>query len=691
MATAFANYRTERDKIEGFITKFAVKQSNGELNGNSFKYQSEMASVAAREKDSIRIDLDDIAQFEQTDEDLVRSIENNTPRYLSLFCEVIDKLMPLNHEQPDEDMFSPLEEIIHQRVERNRMREGEPLKSKQQPLSIREVKGESIGQLVTVKGIVTRVSNVKPQAVVLAMSCDKCGFENYQEVTSASSTTPMTECISEDCKKNKVKGRLHMQTRASKFVKFQEVKIQEQVLLSSEVFRALCLIKFLQADQVPMGSIPRTMTVHLIEDLVRQVNPGDTVNITGVFMPVPFTGFKAIRANLITDTYLLAQNIVHQKKQYAQMVLDSATSDRIRELTMTPDLFTVLAKSIAPEIYGHEDVKKALLLLLVGGQSKVTEDGMKIRGDLNICLMGDPGVAKSQLLKHISTIAPRAVYTTGRGSSGVGLTASVTRDPVTEEMVLEGGALVLADNGIACIDEFDKMDEGDRTAIHEVMEQQTISISKAGITTTLNARTSILAAANPQQGRYNPRLNATQNINLPAALLSRFDLLFLIRDKPDAEDDLRLAQHVTYVHKHNRHRQTEADASLVDMHLLRHYVSLARTYHPILKKEAKDRLVDAYTALRKNTEMNDVQYTCARSLLSMIRLSTALTRLRFSEEVEVGDVEEALRLLKISKSSIMLTNDDEHRGDPVSQIFRIIRDMLREGQTNEGGLNDEIG
>ncbi|KAJ3201273.1 Mcm2-7 hexameric complex component, partial [Entophlyctis luteolus] len=294
-----------------------------------------VASVAAREKDSIRIDLDDIAQFEQTDEDLVRSIENNTPRYLSLFCEVIDKLMPLNHEQPDEDMFSPLEEIIHQRVERNRMREGEPLnclyftsRSKQQPLSIREVKGESIGQLVTVKGIVTRVSNVKPQAVVLAMSCDKCGFENYQEVTSASSTTPMTECISEDCKKNKVKGRLHMQTRASKFVKFQEVKIQEQ------------------ADQVPMGSIPRTMTVHLIEDLVRQVNPGDTVNITGVFMPVPFTGFKAIRANLITDTYLLAQNIVHQKKQYAQMVLDSATSDRIRELTMTPDLFTVLAKSI---------------------------------------------------------------------------------------------------------------------------------------------------------------------------------------------------------------------------------------------------------------------------------------------------------------------------------------------------------
>lgn len=177
--------------------------------------------------------------------------------------------------------------------------------------------------------------------------------------------------------------------------------------------------------------------------------------------------------------------------------------------------------------------------MLVGGTTKETSDGMKVRGDLNMCLMGDPGVAKSQLLKHICKVAPRSVYTTGRGSSGVGLTASVSRDPVTEEMVLEGGALVMADGGIACIDEFDKMDESDRTAIHEVMEQQTISISKAGITTTLNARSSILAAANPQYGRYNPRMKPTDNINLPAALLSRFDLLFLLLDKPNMETDLR--------------------------------------------------------------------------------------------------------------------------------------------------------
>jgi DNA replication licensing factor MCM7 len=230
-----------------------------------------------------------------------------------------------------------------------------------------------------------------------------------------------------------------------------------------------------------MGHIPRSMTVYLLESQTRQVNPGEIVVISGVLLPIPFSGFKALRAGLITDTYLEAHFIQQMKTQYEDMSLNAEITEKINEIVAAPGVYDRLAQSIAPEIYGHEDVKKALLLMLVGGTSKDTNDGMKIRGDLNICLMGDPGVAKSQLLKHICKIAPRAVYTTGRGSSGVGLTASVTRDNVTDEMVLEGGALVLADNGIACIDEFDKMDETDRTAIHEVMEQQTISISKAYI------------------------------------------------------------------------------------------------------------------------------------------------------------------------------------------------------------------
>ena len=228
--------------------------------------------------------------------------------------------------------------------------------------------------------------------------------------------------------------------------------------------------------------------------------------------------------------------------------------DKVNEICLTSEndnhLFTRLASSICPEIFGMGEVKQALLLLMVGGNLKQMADGMKIRGNINVLLMGDPGVAKSQLLKHISNFAPRGIYTTGKGSSGVGLTASVMRDPVTGELVLEGGALVLADTGICAIDEFDKMDERDRTNIHEVMEQQTVSIAKAGITTSLNARTSVLAAANPLYGRYNPALKPHENINLPAALLSRFDLIFLLLDRSDEELDKMLAFHVASVHKH---------------------------------------------------------------------------------------------------------------------------------------------
>merc|ERR1719147_324553 len=336
---------------------------------------------------------------------------------------------------------------------------------------------------------------------VATYTCDMCGAETYQPISSTS-FMPQINCPAEVCRVNRSGGRLTLQSRGSKFTKFQEIKVQEH------------------SDALPVGHIPRSITVYARGDQTRLCAPGDHVGINGIYLPIKKEGFKAMTSGLLSDTYLEAHRIAKLNKAEDDEVSDAEiTPEELKDLA-EQDFYNKLSSSIAPEIYGHDDVKKALLLLLVGGVDR-NPAGMKIRGNINICLMGDPGVAKSQLLGYMDRLAPRSQYTTGRGSSGVGLTAAVMKDTLTGEMMLEGGALVLSDQGICCIDEFDKMADQDRTAIHEVMEQQTISIAKAGIMTTLNARVSILAAANPAYGRYNHRKSITQNIQLPAALLSR--------------------------------------------------------------------------------------------------------------------------------------------------------------------------
>ncbi|KAA0200883.1 DNA replication licensing factor MCM7 [Fasciolopsis buskii] len=435
--------------------------------------------------------------------------------------------------------------------------------------------------------------------------------------------------------------------------------------------------------------------------------PGDHVLITGVFLPslknAGFSGgghggrtamaVNSASGGLLAETYLEAHSVQLLSKTDDLTESGEPTEDEVERLR-DPEVYSLMAQSLAPEIYGHEDVKKALLLLLVGGVELAPKSGLRIRGNLNICLMGDPGVAKSQLLGFVDRLSTRSQYTTGRGSSGVGLTASVMKDPLTGEMTLEGGSLVLADQGVCCIDEFDKMTEFDRTAIHEVMEQQTISIAKAGILTTLNARVAILAAANPAYGRYNPNRTVEQNIDLPAALLSRFDLLWLIQDKPEREHDLRLAQHITYVHMHGSAPATTENSSLPGSEQqnlftlveLRRLIQTAKAQPaPSVPAHLADYLVGAYVEMRKEARVNkEMTYTSARTLLAIMRLSTARARLRAAFEVTKSDIDEAMRLMEASRASINATTsgDFDRVGRPQSYkdtIYHIVRELTGAG------------
>lgn len=634
--------------------------------------------IANRKRDALVISLDDLEEY-TTEPELVSNIESNTFQYLSLIADAADAVMPAPTDlEISEDVFDIMMDQRMRNSENLESDAGEGItrhpqntippsltrryevlivpRSLSKNLQMRAISSPNIGGLVSFRGIVTQVTDVRPMMTVATYLNDEDGNEYFQEITGKSFNPMIT--MPQAMQGASMKMDLQMQIRGSKFVKYQEARVQEN------------------PDEVPHGSTPRTITVHFRGPLARAVKAGDAVTISGIFLPQPLTGKRAMmRSSLLTSTYLHATHVVQSKISYQEMALNDDLREAIEDLTAEGDTYTRLASSIAPEIYGHEDVKKALLLAMVGGTTRILPDGMKLRGDIHACLMGDPGVAKSQLLRYVSFVSPRAVYTSGKGSSGVGLTAAVVKDPTTNEMCLEGGALVMADKGICCIDEFDKMEETDRTSIHEVMEQQTVSIAKAGITTTLNTRTTVLAAANPAFGRYDIRRSPAENINLPAALLSRFDLLWLILDRPSPEADLSLAQHVLRVHKDGRAPERDTGSKALSADMLRAYIAAAKQYNPYVPSALSEYCASVYAELRAEEAASEVPhtYTTARTLLSILRLSQALARLRFSDEVEQSDVDEALRLMKMSKASLYDDSNAERVQDPISQIFSRIR------------------
>jgi len=651
--------------------------------------------------------LDDIKYFEFDDgldaSEVLMRIVHNAYRYKTLFEEAASRVMPPTLPDP-RNAFSVLTEARKKTVQEARQRAHAELEgavpvpelpaflthtfevvlvplsdSADMPVQgLRDVRATHIGRLTKIRGIVTRVAEVVPRIVVACYTCDVCSTEVYRTVVGRD-FTPETDCQDPLCRKQRHGApTLALRVKYSRFEKYQEFRVQEL------------------PDQVPIGNVPRTVVVEARGENTRQCSAGDIVTVSGCLLPdkrrhVGRTGTQ--QSGLVSQTYLYCMDVARHKKSYADIAVTPELTDKVRALRqeLGEGLYPRLAQSLAPEIYGHADVKKAILLMLVGGSTTTTGDGMRIRGDINIALFGDPGVAKSQLLKHVIQVAPRAVYTTGKGSSGVGLTAAVVRDAVTGETALEGGALVLADMGICCIDEFDKMDDADRTAIHEVMEQQTVSIAKAGITTTLNARTAILAAANPMYGRWNKKISATENINLPAALLSRFDLLFLLLDKTDQDTDRSLAQHVTHVHQFSKH--PELTFTAFEPVFIREFIAQARALHPVIPngndsdprrreqgKRVTARLVEAFVDMRKQDQSdqgnNHAQSAMTpRHLLSILRLATAHARVRGSALLSEDDVDEAIRLVVASKASL---EDDEppaagvDKDDAVSKIYRKI-------------------
>jgi len=539
----------------------------------------------------------------------------------------------------------------------------------------RTLTAKNLGNLVCLEGIITKCSLVRPKVVKSVHYCPATGKtleRAYTDLTSFEAYPSTAAYPTQDEEGNPLQTEFGL----SRYKDHQTMSVQEM------------------PEKAPAGQLPRSVDIIVDNDLVDKTKPGDRVQIIGSYRCMP--GKQGGYTSGSFRTVLIANNVELLSKAVTLNISTYDVQKCKKFAKQKGNVFEMLSKSLAPSIHGHEYIKKALLCQLLGGVEKNLPNGSRLRGDINVLLMGDPSVAKSQLLRYVLYTAPRAITTTGRGSSGVGLTAAVTTDQETGERRLEAGAMVLADRGIVCIDEFDKMSDMDRTAIHEVMEQGRVTISKAGIHARLNARCSVLAAANPIHGRYNPHLDPMTNINLQASLLSRFDCLFIMLDTIDVDTDRKIADHVVRMHRYRRPEEQDgqvlsiaADAEvlttkdlsdkaaddeeetpiyekydallhgnsrkksdkIVSVQFMKKYIHIAKCIKPVLTDAACSMLADEYANLRSNDFESGIartQTVTPRALETLIRLATAHAKARLSKQVEEEDAEMAIELVQFA-------------------------------------------